>query len=164
MLYVGLPLYGYEIVRLLAPILSKAEIDSILVFDDEEDTIKFRKEYLDNPVALEHPTSYWYYLEGSPYSFNENKLNATLKTKTTLRVFWIDKGVYILGFEIDEICANLWAPLTSFEDSLAHLAAKKAEWLAEVTRLGIDRRRVSIAHMEAESEIAENAEPVLINA
>lgn len=163
MIFVGLPLYGYEIVRLLAPILSKAEIDLILAFDDEEDALKFRKEYLENPDALVL-TSNEHFLENTLWSFNDHKLNAILKTKTTFRAIWLDKGVFLLGYEIDEICKNMWRPEISFEDSLAHLALKKAEWLEEAARLGMDRRRVSVAHMEAESKIVENAEPLLITA
>ena len=153
MLLIGLPLSGYEIARLFGCILSKEEIAECLEFVDVESEQTFLSEYNDADGCE----------DDSAYYFDERRLNEILKEKTTLRVHRLDKGVFVLGYEIPEIRANLWAPMKTVEESLVLILSRKVDWLNEINRIGMDLSKVRIAHMEAESEFLFNPEPVLIS-
>jgi hypothetical protein len=153
MLYISLPLSGYETVRLLGCVLSKDETAEVIEFIDVDSEEKFHTEYKDTLGYEDH----------SAYYFNEQRLNEILKEKTTLRVHCLDKGVFVLGYSIPEIRANLWTPMMSVEESLVLILSRKVDWLDEVKRIGMDLSKVRIARMEDISEFLSNPEPVLIS-
>jgi hypothetical protein len=153
MLYISLPLSGYEAVRLLGCILSKDETAEVIEFIDVDSEEKFHTEY-------KHTLGYE---DHSAYYFNEQRLNGILKEKTTLRVHRLDKGVFVIGYSIPEIRANLWTQMMSVEESLVLILSRKVDWIDETNRIGMDLSKVRIASMKDISEFLFNPEPVLIS-
>jgi hypothetical protein len=153
MLYIGLPLSGYEIARLLGCVLTRDETTEFIEFVDVESHDKFLTEYNDADGYEDH----------SVYYFYERGLNDILAQKSSLRVHCLDKGVYVLGYEIPEIRDNLWRPMKSVEESLVLILSRKVDWLNEVKRIGMNLSKVLIAHIEDKSEFLFNPEPVLLS-
>ena len=144
MLYIGRPLSGYEPVRLLGCVLSKDEVTEVIEFADVDSDYNDADGYEDD----------------SAYYFNERRLNEILKEKTNLRVYGYDKGVFVLGYNIPEIC---WAPMKTVEESLVLILSRKVDWIDEVKRIGMDLSKVRITYTEAESEILFTPEPMLLS-
>ena len=153
MLLIGLPLSGYEIARLFGCILSKDEIAECIEFVDIESEHTFLNEYAAADGCEDH----------SVYYFYERRLNELIRDKTNLRVHWLDKGVFFLGYDIPEIRTNLWSPMKTVEESLVLILSRKVDWLNEVKRIKMDLSKVLIAHMEDESKFLFNPEPVLVS-
>ena len=87
-----------------------------------------------------------------------------LAARTSLRLYFIDKGVCILGLDVPQIRKNYWEPVRGVDECIALIQLRKHEWLREVARLKLDMRAVTLAHMEAEDEVVENPQPALFTA
>ena len=135
MLYLGLPLEIPEVMRLFGSVLPPEEVNK-------------------------------FYTAGADdydYKFNNVAFHDSLKKKaTTLRLYYLDKGVWILGFGFDHLHYNLWEPMRPVEESLACVLRAKGEWVNEMTALGIDLSSVTIARMESASKIVQNPQPILV--
>lgn len=153
MLYIGLPLSGYEATRLLGSILSDEERKNVIRFENDDAEAKFLAEVAAADGEEDH----------SVYSFHEILLNHYIKDKTHLSLHYLDKGVYILGYELPEIRQNLWGPMNTVEESLVLILSRKVDWVNEAKWIGMDLSKVLIAHMEDKSEVVHYAEPVLVS-
>ena len=88
---------------------------------------------------------------------------ALKKKDSKIGIHFLDKGVYVLGYEIPDFWKNIWGrPTISVEDSVIRILQKKKEGKADVKELGLDLSTVPLARMEQEDEIVENPEPFLI--
>ena len=91
-------------------------------------------------------------------------IQIALKQKgSELDFHYIDKGVYVFGYEIPDFWKNiLGQPTLSIEDSVILILQKKKQWKEEVTKLGLNMTKVTLARMEDEDEIVANPEPFLM--
>lgn len=85
----------------------------------------------------------------------------TIAARTSLRLISMDKGLCVLGLEVPHIDENFTAPVRDVDECVALILLTKSEWKREVARIKMDLRSVTIAHMEAESEVVENPQPAL---
>ncbi len=90
------------------------------------------------------------------------KVVAQIESRSSLRLYSIDKGVLVLGLEVPEIERNLWAPARSVDECIAIIQLRKHEWLREIARLKFDMASVTLAHMEDDNEIVDYPQPTLI--
>ena len=85
------------------------------------------------------------------------------KKGSKIGLHYLDKNVYVLGYEIPDFWKNIWGrPTISVEDSVILILQKKKEWKADVKELGLNLSTVTLARMEDEDEVMTNPEPFLI--
>lgn len=154
MIYIGLPLSGYEVIRLFGCILSKDEMNANLCFENDES----KKEFLDKFHTTDDGDE-----DHSVYCINDHHLQSCITNKTSLGVYYLDKGVYVLGYEFPELRDNLWAPMKSVEENLVSILSRKVDWLNETKRIGMDLSKVKIEHMEDKPEFLFDPDPVLLS-
>jgi hypothetical protein len=80
---------------------------------------------------------------------------------TSLRIHWIDKGVWILGFHLESIDRRYWKPLLSVEDAMISILEAKKHFVEEVKRIQLNTSVVEFAYMEDGEEIVYNPEPAV---
>lgn len=85
------------------------------------------------------------------------------KKGSKMEFHYLDKNVYVMGYEIPDFWKNIWGhPTISVEDSVILILQKKKEWKAEIESLGLNLSTVTLARMEDEDEIVKHPEPFLI--
>jgi len=80
---------------------------------------------------------------------------------TSLRIHWIDKGVWILGVHLESIDRRYWKPLLSVEDAIIGILEAKKHFVEEVKRIQLNTSVVEFAYMEDGEEIVYNPEPAV---
>ena len=75
-------------------------------------------------------------------------IDALIAARTSLRLYFIDKGVCMGCLDVPQIRKNYWAPVRCVDECIALIIQlRKHEWLREVARLKLDMRAVTLAHM-----------------
>jgi hypothetical protein len=90
-----------------------------------------------------------------------NIIEKYLPLFTSLRIHWIDKGVYILGFELDDIDRRFWKPLLSADDAAIAILQAKKRFKEEVKAIQLNTSVVEFAYMEDGEETVYNPEPAV---
>ena len=72
-----------------------------------------------------------------------------------------DKGICIFGIQLD-VCNDVWRRGHTLSQSLALILKAKADFEADIERMGICLQNLRIDYMESGYEIREIAEPTLI--
>lgn len=102
--------------------------------------------------------------DGKPlWSYEIEPVVEFLEEKESALTFtYVDKGVCILGIELEQPHRNLWDRENSFDKTMKAIYEAKITFAAEVKRLGIDLSEVWIEYMEDGELLRKNPEPTLL--
>ena len=92
---------------------------------------------------------------------DEHHLNPILSKFTSLRLVWIDKNQYILGFAVADLATRFWLPLLSVDEAIILLIETKLKFKKELTRLNLDLSSITFCHMEDADSEQKFPEPLL---
>jgi hypothetical protein len=82
--------------------------------------------------------------------------------KPSIRLYYLDKGVCILGLKLEDAYQNLWKRHDTLTETLKAILDAKLIFKENVKALGMDLSEVWIEYMEDGTELQKNPEPTLL--
>ncbi len=92
---------------------------------------------------------------------SEKQFSEYLSKFTDLKLHWIDKGIWILGYNLETISRRFWNPLLSVEDTVIAILEAKKKFVEEIKKIHLDISEVEFAYMEDGEEKIQNPDPAV---
>jgi hypothetical protein len=136
-LYLGLPITTYEAFRLL----------------------NLNYENIFNKIIVKHKLTINSYLDCYFIDYLNNYFK---ECSVNIRIFYIDKGQCIFGYELKEP-SNVWNKFINIDEFIILVEKLRRDFSIETRNLDIDLKEVTLEYMEGEPETVNYPSPFVIS-